>query len=644
MKPLWTPSVERMQQANITRFTQWLAKREQTNFENYAELHAWSCTHKEKFWPAVWEFAQLIQQQPWQDVYIPGKEFFTGHWFPGMRLNFAENLLRFRDEQTAIIFCSEDKRYAELTYAQLYAKVAEVAATLRAQGIKVGDRVAGILPNIPETIIAMLATTSMGAIWSSCSPDFGTTALVDRLGQLQPKVLFTTDGYVFKGKVFNILSKIQEVQKALPDLSHTVVIPYLTGSVDIAVLTRASIWGDFLQPSVDLDFVSLPFDHPAYILFSSGTTGKPKCIVHSAGGTLLQHVKELQLHTDIKREDRFLFYTTCGWMMWNWMVSGLALGTTLVLYEGAPIFPRPNCLLQLIEQYNITVFGASAAYFSALAALNVRAENLPSLKTILSTGSPLLPEQFDYIYANIKEDVCLSSISGGTDIISCFVLGNPTLPVYRGQCQCRGLGMAVQIVNDQGEALLNEQGELVCTVPFPSMPIGFWQDENNERYRQSYFATIPSIWWHGDFAKLTEEGGVIMLGRSDAVLNPGGVRIGTAEIYRPLINFPVIIDSLVIGQCWEDSERIILFVKLQEGEILNEDLLKNIREIIRVQASPRHVPAKIIQVIDIPRTLNGKLAELTVKNVIHHQQVKNREALANPESLKYFENLQELNT
>lgn len=640
--PLWKPNAARIAQANMTHFTQWLAQQGYGNFADYTQLHSWSCEQKEKFWPALWEFAQLIQRAPWHDVYTPGTEFFNGQWFSGMRLNFAENLLRYRDDQLAIIFCSEDERYAELTYAQLYAKVAQVAAGLRAQGVTLGDRVVGILPNLPETVIAMLATTSLGAIWSSCSPDFGITALTDRLNQLQPKILFAVDGYVFKGKEFNILPKLQALQTALPTLTTTVLIPYLSDAPLIQSLSHTCEWKDFQQSATQLDFVATPFDHPAYILFSSGTTGKPKCIVHSAGGTLLQHAKELLLHTDIKREDCFLFYTTCGWMMWNWMVSGLALGTTVILYEGAPIFPRPNYLLHLVRQHKVTVFGASAAYFATLAAEGVHADDLPDLKTILSTGSPLLPEQFDYIYTHIKQDVCLSSISGGTDIISCFVLGNPTLPVYRGQCQCRGLGMAVQIVNEQGEALLNVPGELVCTVPFPSMPVSFWQDENNDRYRQSYFSTLPNMWWHGDFALLTEEGGVIMLGRSDAVLNPGGVRIGTVEIYRPLANLPVIIDSLVVGQHWKDTERIVLFVKLQEGAQLDENLLKKICELIRTQASPRHVPSKVIQVVDIPRTLNGKLAELAVKNVIHHQPVKNRDALANPESLNYFENLHEL--
>lgn len=644
MQSLWHPSESRIKQANITQFTQWLAAREQKNFNNYAELYTWSCVHKEKFWAAVWKFNQLIYSTPWSEVYVPGTEIFSGTWFVGMQMNFAENLLRFRDDQVAIIFCSEDDRYIEYTYAELYLQVAQIAAGLRAQGVGVGDRVVGILPNLPETIIAMLATTSLGAVWASCSPEFGASALIDRLSQLQPKVLFTTDGYLFKGKVFDNAAKIKMVQEALPTLIQTIVIPYLVTTPDISLLPHASTWTRFALPATEVEFVALPFNHPVYILFSSGTTGKPKCIVHSAGGTLLQHVKELALHTDVKRDDRFFFYTTCGWMMWNWLVSGLALGTTLVLYEGAPTFPSTNHLLRLVEEHRISIFGASAAYFAALEREQVHTRalnNLPSLRTILSTGSTLLPEQFDYIYQQLKTDVCVSSISGGTDIISCFVLGNPALPVYRGYCQCRGLGMAVEFFNEQGEPVCNEAGELVCTQPFPSMPIGFWDDPYNERYRQAYFSRFPNVWWHGDFAKLNGAG-ILMLGRADAVLNPGGVRIGTAEIYRPLVNIPVILDSLVIGQVWGESERIILFIKLAPDVHLDQHLEDNIKQIIRQQASPRHVPAKIIQVADIPRTLNGKLAELAVKNIVHNQPVKNIEALVNPESLACFAHLIEL--
>jgi acetoacetyl-CoA synthetase len=645
MNILWQPSEQRIQNATITKFTQWLSQRENKTFNSYEDLHVWSCAHPEWFWPAVWEFADLRCEHPWKHhVYVKGKEFFDGHWFPGMKLNFAENLLRYRDDKLAIIFCSEDERYVELTYAQLYAQVAEVAAGLRARGVKMGDRVAGILPNIPETVIAMLATTSLGAIWSSCSPDFGVTALEDRLEQLQPKVLFTVDGYVFKGKPFPILSKIQQLQQKLPDLIQTVVIPYLSDSPNTSLIKNATQWSHFMESATEIEFASLPFDHPVYILFSSGTTGKPKCIVHSAGGVLLQHVKELMLHTDVKREDRLCFYTTCGWMMWNWMVSGLALGTTLVLYEGAPLFPKATHLIKLMDEHRISIFGASAAYYAELQKQNISLppSSLPNLKTLLSTGSPLLPEQFDFIYHHIKADICISSISGGTDIVSCFVLGNPTLPVYRGECQCRGLGMAVEIYNDEGLSVINEPGELVCTVPFPVMPVGFWNDKNNERYREAYFSRFPDVWCHGDYALVNEHGGVVMLGRSDNVLKPGGVRIGSAEIYRPLSNISEIVDSLVIGQKWQGSERVVLFVKLLEGVKLDDSLKQVIRDMIRVNESPRHVPAVIIQVVDIPRTINGKLAEVAVKNIVHHLPVKNKDALANPECLVYFENLQEL--
>lgn len=641
---LWQPSFERISRANITRFIEWLRERNRGDFSDYAALYRWSCEEKEKFWMAVWEFSELISHKPYRTIYKPGKEFFSGKWFDGMELNFAENLLRYRDDQTAIIFSGEDGRSAEISYQTLYRRVAEVAAGLKAVGVTVGDRVVGVMPNVPETIIAMLATTSLGAIWASCSPDFGEHALQDRVMQLHPKIIFTTDGYQFKGESFSIIKKISELQEKV-SASHVIIFPYLHDYPDINTIQKAKYWNDFILPEKEIDFVSLPFDHPVYILFSSGTTGIPKCIEHTAGGTLIQHIKELALHTDIKRDDRFCFYTTCGWMMWNWMVSGLALGATLVLYEGSPIYPHADALLAMIEKYEISVFGASAAYFAELAHEKISPKQhyaFKSLKTILSTGSPLLPEQFDYIYQQIKADVCVSSISGGTDIISCFVVGNPILPVRRGECQCRGLGMAVEIYDAEGHAILNTPGELVCTRPFPSMPLGFWHDKDQSKYKTAYFSHFPNVWCHGDYALLTELGGVVMLGRSDAVLKPSGVRIGTAEIYRPLSEIPEIAEAIVVGQLFHDLERIVLFVKLKPGYFLNDDLQEKIKEKIKTEASARHVPAKILQVIDIPRTLNGKLAEVAVKNCINNQQINNENALANPQSLQYFRNRPEL--
>ena len=568
-------------------------------------------------------------------------------WFPDANLNFAENLLRYRDDREALVFKSETGVKSTLTYRQLYQQVAGVAAALRESGVEPGDRVAAYMPNLPETIIAMLAATSIGAIWSSCSPDFGISGVVDRLGQIEPKILFCAAAYSYNGKQYDCLSKVREIQNQIESIAKIVVIPYVAENPDLTGLKNAELLSSFSHAhATDIEFTRLPFNHPVYILYSSGTTGVPKCITHGAGGTLLQHLKELMLHTDLKRSDRFFYFTTCGWMMWNWMVSGLATGATLVLFEGSPFYPGPSAMFDLIDEQKITIFGTGAKAISSWqkAGLKPReTHSLESLKTILSTGSPLAPESFDYVYRDIKTDVCLSSIIGGTDIVSCFAPGCPVLPVYRGEIQCLGLGMAVKICRDDGSfADVNETGELCCVQSFPSMPVYFWGDPDGSKYHAAYFEQYPNVWAHGDFAKITEHGGMVIFGRSDATLNPGGVRIGTAEIYRQVESLDEVLESICIGQDWDDDVRVVLFVRLRDGLVLNEDLQTRIRKVIRDNATPRHVPARIIQVSDIPRTVSGKIVELAVRNVVHNRPVKNTDALANPEALELYKNLPEL--
>jgi acetoacetyl-CoA synthetase len=567
-------------------------------------------------------------------------------WFPGVRLNFAQNLLRHRDERTAIIARNEWGTRREITYAQLHGEVARLAQALRGAGVGVGDRVAGFLPNIPETVIAMLATTSIGAIWSSCSPDFGIDGVVDRFGQIAPKVLFAADAYGYGGKRFDCLAKLRGVVDRISSIEKLVVIPYSGEALRLDDLPRAVAWPDFAgdgEPA--LPFEMLPFDHPLYIMYSSGTTGVPKCIVHGAGGTLIQHLKELVLHTDLKREDRIFYYTTCGWMMWNWLVSSLAVGATLVLYDGSPSHPDGNALWDLADEVGISVFGTSAKWIASIEKAGVKPKHthgLQALKTILSTGSPLAPESYDYVYRDVKERVLLASISGGTDIISCFALGNPLLPVYRGELQCRGLGMKVEILDDDGKPVRERQGELSCTAPFPSMPVFFWNDPDGEKYRNAYFARVPGAWCHGDHAVLTAHDGIVILGRSDATLNPGGVRIGTAEIYRQVEQVPEVLESIAVGQHRGDDERVILFVRLRDGVTLDDALRDRIRKQIRAHTTPRHVPAKILQVADIPRTISGKITEIAVRETIHGRAVKNTDALANPQALALYRDLPEL--
>ncbi|HEY4212871.1 MAG TPA: acetoacetate--CoA ligase [Steroidobacteraceae bacterium] len=646
MPELWRPTPSQIADANLTRFMSCVNSRRGTAIERYADLYTWSIEYPEQFWVELTGFADIRAQWGTGPVLDNPQAMPGARFFPDALLNFAENLLRYRDDQPAIVFHNERGQRRELSYRTLSAEVARVAAGLKALDVKSGDRVAAFMPNLPQTVIAMLAATSLGAIWSSCSPDFGVQGVLDRFGQIAPKVLFAADGYTYGGKPFDSLGPLTSVLTRLPSIEHVVLVPYLAAAPDIATLRKpTTLWESFGTPGTPLEFVQTAFNHPVYILYSSGTTGAPKCIVHGAGGTLLQHQKEHLLHTDLKRADRVFYFTTCGWMMWNWLASALAVGSTLVLFDGNPFHPDPSALWKMAEEEQVTVFGTSAKYISAMQKAGLvprRDRNLPALRAILSTGSPLLPDGFDYVYESIKPNVQLASISGGTDIVSCFALGCPILPVNRGELQCRGLGMAVEIFNDAGQPVRGQQGELVCTRPFPAMPVGFWNDPDGRKYHAAYFDRFPGIWHHGDFAELTEHDGIIIYGRSDAVLNPGGVRIGTAEIYGAVESIPEVVESLAVGQNWHDDVRIVLFVRLEEAVALDEALRKRIRDTIRSNTTQRHVPAKIIEVADIPRTFSGKLSELAVHNVIHGKTVKNTDALANPCSLALFRDLPDL--
>ena len=644
---LWQPSAERIAQANLTRFIALVNDRWQASVADHGSLYDWSIREPARFWEAMWDFAGVIGDKGSAPFLEDGDRMPGARWFPRARLNFAENLLRRRDDDTAMVFWGENKVRRKLTFAELYDQVSSTAQALRALGVQPGDRVAGFMPNMPESIIAMLATASIGAIWSSCSPDFGQQGVLDRFGQIEPKVLFCVDGYYYSGKSHDTLARMAEVARQLPSLVRVVVVPYLLPRPLIDDIPNAIHLNAFLAPHrpAEIPFERLAFDHPLYILYSSGTTGVPKCIVHGAGGTLLQHLKEHQLHTDLKRGDRLFYFTTCGWMMWNWLASGLATGVTLLLYDGSPFYPNPNVLFDLADTEQMSVFGTSAKYIDALAKLNVRPKathRLQTLRTMTSTGSPLSPESFAYVYEAIRDDLLLASISGGTDIVSCFVLGSPLLPVWKGEIQCRGLGLKVQVFDEDGKPVVDEKGELVCAAPFPSMPVSFWNDPDGAKYRDAYFAKYPNVWCHGDYMELTARGTSIIYGRSDAVLNPGGVRIGTAEIYRQVEQLPEVVESLVIGQDWEGDVRVVLFVRLRDGVTLDDGLVRKIKQQIRSNTTPRHVPAKICQVADIPRTKSGKIVELAVRNVVHGRPVKNKEALANPEALELFRELAEL--
>lgn len=643
---LWQPSEERIANTNMFRYMNYVNDRFQTSFVGYGELYNWSVDSLSDFWSTIWDFTPIIASHPYKEVLDLQTSMPLSKWFSGSRLNFAENLLRYRDQQTALIFLTEGIGRRTMTYSELYDEVAKVAASLRDLGIQSGDRIAGFMPNISETVIAMLAATSIGAVWSSCSPDFGINGVLDRFGQIGPKVLFAADGYFFKGNKVDCLQRISSIMNQLPSIEQVVVVPFTERSPYIQSIQKAIYYNEFkaTRAGLSIDFIQLPFDHPLYIMYSSGTTGLPKCMVQSAGGVLINHLKELILHTDLKREDTIFYYTTCGWMMWNWLVSSLAVGSTVVLYDGNPFHPDPGVLWRMTQEERISVFGTSAGYIAALGKTGFvpgDEYNMDSLKAILSTGSPLSIEGFRYIYKNIKNDIQLSSISGGSDINGCFALGNPIGPVFAGEIQCRGLGMNVKAFDENGNPVINRQGELVCTAPAPSMPIYFWDDPNNEKYHEAYFNFYPNVWRHGDYIEIGNNGGVVIYGRSDTTLNPGGVRIGTADIYRVVESLPEIEDSLVIGQEWKNDVRVILFIKLHHPAELTDQLKNRIKDLLRQEASPRHVPAEIFSVPDVPYTLNMKKVELAVKKIIQGYQVVNRDALRNPESLAFYANIRD---
>ncbi len=640
--PLWTPSPGRVAQTHLARF---MARA--GGFRDFDSLHRWSVEQSDRFWDLLWDYAG-VKGEKRGPVLVDGDRMPGARWFPEARLNFADNLLRARDEREAIVFRGEDRIERRWTRRELYDTVSRLAQALAEAGVKKGDRVAGYLPNLPEAIAATLATASLGAVWSSCSPDFGVQGVLDRFGQIEPRVLFCADGYLYGGKEFETLDKTAEILARLPSVERCVVVPYLGRAQSVGVGLE-----EFVAPYAagPIAFEPVEFNHPLYILYSSGTTGVPKCIVHGTGGTLLQHLKEHQLHSDVRDGDRLFYFTTLGWMMWNWLVSGLASGATLLLYEGSPFVSRGRILFDIADAEAMTHFGTSAKFIDAIAKIGLAprtTHKLEALRAMLSTGSPLVAEGFDYVYANIKQDLCLSSISGGTDIVSCFVLGNPAGPVWRGEIQAKGLGMAVEVYDERGRPMPAGKGELVCTRPFPSMPLGFWNDPGDARYRAAYFEKFPNVWRHGDWCEITPHGGIVIYGRSDAVLNPGGVRIGTAEIYRQVERLDDVLESLVVAQDWPPGRpsdvRVVLFVKLKEGVSLDDALVARIKKAIRDNATPRHVPDKILQVADIPRTKSGKIVELAVRDVVHGRTVRNLEALANPEALDYFRDRPELMT
>jgi len=633
--PLWRPTPERVAQTLIARFMAEAGK------QDFAELHRWSIEHSEDFWNRLWDFASVRGSKGARTL-VDGDRMPGAKWFPDGRLNFAENLLRDRDGSDAIVFWGEDRIRRKLSRNDLHDLVSRLAQALRAAGVGKGDRVAGYLPNLPEGVAAMLATASIGAIWSSCSPDFGVQGVLDRFGQIEPKVFFCSDGYLYGGKEFDSTEKAREILAGLPGKPRCVTVPY-TGSGAVVGESLEAFLAPFAPGNIA--FEPVEFNHPLYILYSSGTTGVPKCIVHGTGGTLLQHLKEHQLHSDVRPGDRLFYFTTLGWMMWNWLVSGLASGATLLLYDGSPFVSRGRILFDFADAEGMTHFGTSAKFIDAIAKINLKpreTHRLDKLRVMLSTGSPLVAEGFDYVYASIKQDLCLASISGGTDIVSCFVLGNPAAPVWRGEIQAKGLGLAVEVFDEGGRPLKSGKGELVCTRPFTAMPIGFWNDPDGTKYRAAYFERFPNVWRHGDWCEETAHGGLVIYGRSDAVLNPGGVRIGTAEIYRQVERLEEVVESLVIGQDWAGDVRVVLFVKLRDGLALDDALVGRIKQQVRANTTPRHVPDKVLQVPDIPRTKSGKIVELAVRDVVHGRPVKNQEALANPEALAHFRDRGEL--
>ena len=641
---LWEPSIDTISKTNIYKLKQYINKKYSLDISNYNQLHKWSIQNIDLFWEVMWEKLDIVFSKKYTSVIENENSMLESNWFLNSRLNFSENLLKIKSNSIAIEFINEQGKHKKISYKELYLQVSKVAHSFRNLGLEKGDRVAALMPNIPETVISMLAVSSIGAIWSSCSPDFGSKGILDRFDQIKPKIIISVNGYYFKNKIFNIDDKIANILNKIPSIKHAVLVDYLESGINNKNYLS---WDELLDNnSNDINFEQLPFDYPLYIMYSSGTTGKPKSIVHSAGGTLIQHKKELKYHVGLDENDKIFYYTTCGWMMWNWLVSSLSIGATVVLFEGSPFYPENDSLLKFMDGIDVNVFGTSAKYISHIKSEGVipsQVGNFSNLRSVLSTGSPLSNESFKFVYEHWKSDVQLASISGGTDIISCFALGNPTLPVYSGKLQCLGLGMSVKSFNEKGSHGYNIKGELVCDRPFPSMPIYFWNDINKEKYKQSYFDTYDNIWKHGDFILINEEG-VEIFGRSDATLNPGGVRIGTAEIYQSINSISYISDSLAVGQSINQDERIVLFVKLKENEYLNEDRKNEISSAIKYKCSPKHVPSVIVSIEDIPYTLNGKKVEIAVKNIIHGIEPKNKSSLSNPESLEYYKNIAEINS
>jgi len=643
---LWKPSKDQINSSQLEAFRLQVNSRFNLKIENYSELHSWSISNINDFWKAIWGFMAIKCSSNYNQVVDDENKMPGAKWFDGLLFNFAENILRIKSDKAAIIFQSENADSKIISYNELYDEVEKVASTLRKMGIKNGDRIVGIMPNLAETVIAMLATTSIGAIWSSCSPDFGTQGILDRFTQINPKIIFASDGYFYKGKSFDSLNKLKDLLNHLPSVRKVIITPFVRENPDISSINNSLVWNDFIDPKPNpIIFEQVPFNHPLYIMYSSGTTGKPKSIVHGAGGTLIQHLKELRLHTDININDTVFYFTTCGWMMWNWLVSNLAIGSTILLYDGSPFHPDRNSMWDMIDNYKVSHFGTSPKFLETCRDTKlspIKTHSLKSLKSILSTGSPLVEECFEYVYKHIKKNIQLSSISGGTDIISCFALGNPILPVINGEIQCLGLGMDVAAFNKNGEDLVNKKGELVCKKAFPSMPVYFWNDKNGKKFFDAYFNKFKNVWHHGDFIEINNYGGVKIFGRSDATLNPGGIRIGTAEIYRVVDRFDAVNDSLVIGQSINDDERVILFIIISNGYKFSNKLVHDIKKTIFKECSPRHVPEIILEAKDIPYTINGKKVEIAVKKVINGENVENKDALKNPEALDLFKNIRQL--
>lgn len=643
--PLWKPSTERIQKANITRFIEYVNGKHRQNIKSYQELYNWSIENIPDFWARMWEFADIKASRGYDQVVDDIKKMPGAKWFSGAYLNFVENLLRYRDDRLAFIFKGETQKYRQMTYRELFYTVARLAKSLRGIGVKPGDRVVAYMPNLMETAIAMLAATSIGAVWSSCATDIGSQAALDRLGQVEPKVLFTVNGYYYKGKIFNSLINAAEVVKGIPSLEKVVVTAYTDEKPDLSHIPKAIWFNDFLakEKEPSLEFAQLPFDHPVYIMFSSGTTGKPKCMVQGAGGILINHLKELILHTDLKREDRIIYITTCSWMMWNWLLSSLGVGATVVLYDGNPSYPDDGAIWKLIQDEKITIFGTSASYINYIKSQGLKpgkSFDLSALREISQTGSPLSAEGFEYVYQEIKKDLHFNSISGGTDINGCFAAGSPIQPVYAGELQGPALAMKVKAYDEKGKEVYDQQGELVCEAAAPSMPLYFWNDPTGEKYRSAYFEVYPNVWRHGDYIIYhSDTGGITFYGRSDAVLKPSGVRIGTAEIYNVMDKIEEVADSVVVGQNWKGDQRIVLFVQLKPGKQLMEELKNKIRKALREQASPRHVPAVILETPGVPYTLNMKKVESAVTNIVNGRPVTNRDALMNPQVLDYFESI-----